>query len=185
MRTVSFHWLWHWAPGSEPGSQQRNVLSYLFALLTCLLLIELFAGFADQLIGLATLTLVIFPVLALIYFYLVTLGVIRLISPDFNIAPVRLARDVFISTAYTVTSFALLFQRLGIVDTLDSTQAENAGTYLYFSVVTFSTLGYGDFRPEPEARFAAASEAILGNLHLSMIVGAVYLAIQVLTKPRK
>ncbi len=33
---------------------------------------------------------------------------------------------------------------------------------LYFSIVTFTTLGFGDFRPVPAARFLAAGEALIG-----------------------
>lgn len=40
----------------------------------------------------------------------------------------------------------------------------------YFSIVTFTTLGYGDFQPPPEARFYAATESILGYIILGIFV---------------
>ncbi len=49
---------------------------------------------------------------------------------------------------------------------------------VYFSAVTFSTLGFGDFSPKPPARMFAAIQAILGNLHLGIIVGAIFAATQ-------
>ncbi len=48
---------------------------------------------------------------------------------------------------------------------------------MYFSTVTFSTLGYGDFRPAPEARSYAAFLAVYGNIHLGLLVGGLFLTI--------
>ncbi len=41
----------------------------------------------------------------------------------------------------------------------------------YFSVVTFTTLGYGDFQPLPEYRLVAAAQAVLGYVVLGLVVG--------------
>lgn len=38
---------------------------------------------------------------------------------------------------------------------------------LYFSLVTFTTLGYGDFKPEPWLRLIASTEALLGAILIS------------------
>jgi hypothetical protein len=43
---------------------------------------------------------------------------------------------------------------------------------LYFSVVTFTTLGYGDFQPHPDLRLLAGFEAVLGYIYLGLTVGA-------------
>ena len=42
---------------------------------------------------------------------------------------------------------------------------------LYFSVVTWTTLGYGDFTPPPEIRLIAAMQALLGYGFFGIIVG--------------
>ena len=42
---------------------------------------------------------------------------------------------------------------------------------LYFSVVTFTTLGYGDLIPREEYRLVAAFQAIFGYLSLGALVG--------------
>ena len=42
---------------------------------------------------------------------------------------------------------------------------------LYFSVVTWTTLGYGDFTPPHELRLIAAVEALFGYLFFGMVVG--------------
>ncbi|WP_424833346.1 ion channel [Ruegeria sp.] len=44
-------------------------------------------------------------------------------------------------------------------------------TALYFSVVTFTTLGYGDMQPSPSFRLYAGYQAVLGYMYLGMIVG--------------
>ncbi|PUZ92369.1 potassium transporter Kef, partial [Vibrio vulnificus] len=41
---------------------------------------------------------------------------------------------------------------------------------VYFSVVTFTTLGYGDISPVGLARFIAALEAFLGSFTMALFV---------------
>lgn len=43
---------------------------------------------------------------------------------------------------------------------------------LYFSTVTFTTLGYGDLQPLPRAKLLAAYEAIIGYVFLGLLVGS-------------
>jgi hypothetical protein len=48
---------------------------------------------------------------------------------------------------------------------------EGSGVALYFSLVTISTLGYGDITPTtPVARLFAASQAVCGQLYLAVLV---------------
>ncbi len=41
---------------------------------------------------------------------------------------------------------------------------------IYFSVVTFTTLGYGDISPLGFARFIAAFEAFMGSFTMALFV---------------
>jgi len=41
---------------------------------------------------------------------------------------------------------------------------------LYFSVVTFTTLGYGDFRPIGKVKILASIEAILGIFFVALLI---------------
>lgn len=43
---------------------------------------------------------------------------------------------------------------------------------LYFSIVTFTTLGYGDFQPLPHLRLVAAAEAVLGAGLMALFIVA-------------
>jgi len=44
-------------------------------------------------------------------------------------------------------------------------------TGLYFSIVTFTTLGYGDMQPLPSMRLYTSLEAMLGYAYLGLLVG--------------
>jgi hypothetical protein len=99
----------------------------------------------------------------------------------FDPAPLRLIRDLLISSAAWIVAFALVYGTTKII--------YNVGAYtghaptdmdrVYFSVVVFTTLGFGDFLPAPDSwsRHWAAAEAILGNIHLGLLAGAFYFAL--------
>jgi hypothetical protein len=53
---------------------------------------------------------------------------------------------------------------------------------LYFSTVTFTTLGYGDFEPTEEARGVAALESIVGLLFFGLFVGMIVYALQLINE---
>lgn len=48
---------------------------------------------------------------------------------------------------------------------------------LYFSMVTWTTLGYGDFQPTEGARILAATEALLGTIFLPLAIATLLFAI--------
>lgn len=103
-----------------------------------------------------------------------------------------LMADLWLSSALVVTSFAMVYRLIGLNRPDDCVSAPvegicqqiSGGEAIYYSVVTFSTLGYGDFTPVAQARGAAAAEAVLGNLHLGMLVGLFVAAISVSRDPR-
>jgi hypothetical protein len=55
---------------------------------------------------------------------------------------------------------------------VDGTLVKDPMSCLYFSIVTWTTLGYGDFRPSMELRLFAASEAFLGYLFMAVLIAA-------------
>ena len=85
-----------------------------------------------------------------------------------------------------VLNFAFLHASAGILcaaalctgSTLVTVGAEEVRIYsdfttaAYFSVVTFTTLGFGDLQPMPHARMLAALQASFGYLYLGLLVGA-------------
>ena len=50
---------------------------------------------------------------------------------------------------------------------------KNDGSLLYFSLVTLSTLGYGDISPvTPTTRILSALEAVTGTLYLAVFISS-------------
>ena len=91
----------------------------------------------------------------------------------------RLALVVILGTgALSVLYFALMFHEFGLEftgpDRLARAHGEVFADALYFSVVTFTTLGYGDFQPAVSARLLAAIEALLGYVYLGLMVATVH-----------
>jgi len=71
-----------------------------------------------------------------------------------------------------IAHFAAAYRDTGLIDTSDGSLVTDAGRCLYFSVITWTTLGYGDFRPTPAARPLAAIEAITGYLFMALSIGS-------------
>jgi len=84
----------------------------------------------------------------------------------------------FIFTAITIATdmlavilaFANAYQIYGGVF-VNGVAAVGFADHLYFSVVTFTTLGYGDFLPTGTTRFIAAFQALLGYAYFAVIIG--------------
>ncbi len=70
-----------------------------------------------------------------------------------------------------VATTAAIFSGFGFIQPheAESTRLDS----LYFSIVTWTTLGYGDFQPKPALRLLAAMQAVYGYLFLGLIVGSV------------
>ncbi len=66
---------------------------------------------------------------------------------------------------------AWIYWHFGAICTDTGHRVASFGTNLYFSVVTFTTLGYGDFRPEPGwPRMLCSVEAILGAATMATFI---------------
>ena len=70
---------------------------------------------------------------------------------------------------FLLVLFGILYTKCGIVDASGNV-THNFRDCMYFSAVTFTTLGYGDFKPTRPARALAASEAIVGYLCLGLLI---------------
>jgi uncharacterized protein YjbI with pentapeptide repeats len=82
--------------------------------------------------------------------------------------PVR----VIMSAILIILGFTFLFMISGISDTsIGGFTSKNFLDCIYFSVITFTTLGYGDFRPlEGCGRVFAGTEAFIGALIMALFV---------------
>ena len=80
----------------------------------------------------------------------------------------------------TILTFAVCYAALGVSDpagteflhsdSLITDRLQHFLTCVYFSVVTFTTLGYGDITPLGIARLFAAMEAFIGSFTLALFV---------------
>ena len=59
-------------------------------------------------------------------------------------------------------------------------------THLYFSTVTFTTLGYGDYVPSsPTSQIFAGIEVLLGVFHIGLLAGIIFYAANVRQNSKK
>ena len=68
--------------------------------------------------------------------------------------------------------FAIIHLSFGRVEE-GALQCRSVLDCLYFSTVTFTTLGYGDFQPLPQLRLLAAWEAFVGYIFLGFVIAIV------------
>ena len=82
----------------------------------------------------------------------------------------ELARSVF-NVFLLLLAFALIYQKIGIVDTTHDGKPLNYNFWIccYYSVMTFTTTGYGDFEPQGIGRVLASIQALIGYLVLGLM----------------
>jgi voltage-gated potassium channel Kch len=83
-------------------------------------------------------------------------------------------RYTFAFLVLTIVFFAVLYAELGVGQVEGGVVTHDFMIGLYFSVSTFTTLGYGDFVPTPEARVVASVEALSGYVLLGLIVASAF-----------
>ncbi len=81
-----------------------------------------------------------------------------------------------------IVSFAAIYRFGGII-TPEGNLSYDIYDSLYFSVVTWTTLGYGDFQPSENIRGWAGAQAILGTLFTPLFLAAVLFSVE-LSKPK-
>lgn len=79
-----------------------------------------------------------------------------------------LITGILAQIAAYILAFALYFAFTGLVQ---SPGGVDLRTALYFSVVTWTTLGYGDLQPLPEDRLIAAFAAFMGYFYMALLTG--------------
>ncbi|MFT5760040.1 MAG: hypothetical protein ACI9LM_004824 [Alteromonadaceae bacterium] len=83
-----------------------------------------------------------------------------------------LAITIFTSFCSVIFFFANLYEILDLIyETGSTNKMTTFGDFLYFSTVTFTTLGYGEYIPQGYAKIAAAIQALIGLGYFSFIIG--------------
>ena len=75
-----------------------------------------------------------------------------------------------IASSGLITMFSSAYYILGLNDADGCVVKEEFWTSIYVSVVTWTTLGYGDFTPTTPSRSFAASEAMLGYIVTPILI---------------
>lgn len=81
--------------------------------------------------------------------------------------------DVLTLSLMNVVVFAGIYNVNGFLDNGNLIYGEFVDA-LYFSLVTWTTLGYGDLQPEPSIRFLASLEALMGYMYMAFLIGCVF-----------
>ena len=134
------------------------IATILFVLLIVLSIISGYLGF-HYLIA----SLFLISTFGIIIFLIPT--VLNLSRSFFGFLFILLFAQIF----ETILSFALHYVNSGILAANGEVNT-SLGDCFYFSITTFTTLGYGDFQPKPEMRLATSIEALFGMV--SMAIGA-------------
>ncbi len=79
---------------------------------------------------------------------------------------------------FLIGYFAIIYKAFGVVTPASGGEAVQLGWLdaLYFSVVTWTTLGYGDFRPDNNVtKIYVMIEVVLGYVYMGLLLGKVLL----------
>ncbi len=83
-----------------------------------------------------------------------------------------------------ILNFAKLYLDTGLVDSSGRREVSIVEA-IYFSLVTWTTLGYGDFAPPADIKIYAALEALLGYVYMGVTVGVTVSLIGSFTQANK
>ena len=86
--------------------------------------------------------------------------VLQLVPQSVGAEVVRISLAIALILTILVSSFAWIYEECGLVDT-EGQRVDDWQTALYFSAITFSTIGYGDIRPIGTSRLLASIEGIM------------------------
>lgn len=83
----------------------------------------------------------------------------------------------------SIFGFATIYRQSGLVES--GVVTHEPLDALYFSIVTWTTLGYGDFQPVEAVRLLAALQAMLGTLFIPLLLAAIVFTLQKSELPNK
>jgi len=125
-----------------------------------------------------TLTVLTYVVVAICLILAIGFGVLSLMvdQPDANRLFIlgALFESCFVILQYF---FAKTYLALGVKGVHDKWDA------LYFSIITWTTTGYGDLVPVEASRWVACCEALLGTLFNGLALAAVIYQLNLIAKP--
>jgi len=105
------------------------------------------------------------------YIFLNNILIVVLIMEHLDNKKIYSLIDSFILALNNILMFAFIYNAYGIYDSNKLLIKNDFMISLYFSIVTWTTLGYGDFTPTENTRIFASIEALLGYIYTAIIIG--------------
>ena len=81
----------------------------------------------------------------------------------------HLFSKVIILVFFTIVIYAIEYKYIGLIDSLSKPNKESFLKALYFSITTWTTLGFGDIIPSYNCRLLASAEALTGTISIPLI----------------
>ena len=111
------------------------------------------------------------------YFSLVFIRVYIEIKGTLNFAASRAERALSLKillgfSISIIIMFAAVYKYYGLIIDESLTQTTWMDS-IYFSIVTWTTLGYGDVQPTESIRLVAAFQAFVGYLYMGLLIGGI------------
>ena len=85
---------------------------------------------------------------------------------------------LLLTAATNIVSFAAIYRVTGMM-MMDGTIVDGLSDAVYFSIITWTTVGYGDIVPVDASRLFAAAQGFLGYIYTATIVGVVMVEVGV------
>ncbi len=79
-------------------------------------------------------------------------------------------RNVIMTALFIIFSYSIFYYLAEAITRGSANYSPNYWESLYFSFVTFTTLGYGDYRPYSEYQLIAVTEAFIGAFTIALFV---------------
>jgi voltage-gated potassium channel Kch len=90
--------------------------------------------------------------------------------------PVPVVLITIFNLVLLILAFAWIYSMIGIIDNRpgpgSGEEVYEFGTCVYFSMVTLTTLGYGDYIPQGAGQYLAAIEAMTGYIILGLLASS-------------
>jgi Ion channel len=81
-----------------------------------------------------------------------------------------------------IVAYAQIYRDYGLIDGSTGKADHTPVTALYFSIVTWTTVGYGDLKPAADIRLIAASEGFVGYAGMAIFIVAFWRIFNALTQ---
>jgi hypothetical protein len=85
---------------------------------------------------------------------------------------------VLSNIAVMIIAYGGIYSRLGLADTLRGGGRTSIWDGIYFSIITWTTVGYGDMSPTLATRAVAASEALTGYVVMGLLISVLVVMAQ-------